>query len=74
MGVVKTLIGLGIGVLGFGFYWMLQDNIIDTYLSKYVISHAYNDLSFLMWDGMPVIVILVGVFCLVLAGIKVVRN
>jgi len=69
MGFVKALVGFGIGIIGFGFYWMLQEDIINRYLAKYILQNEYYELSDLFWHGMPIICVLVGVLALVTAGI-----
>ena len=69
MGFIKALVGFGVGIIGFGFYWMLQNDIIDRYIAKYIIQNEYYILSDLIWDAMPVICILTGVLALVMAGL-----
>jgi hypothetical protein len=69
MGAVRALLGFGIGILGFGFYWQLQNDILQRYLLGYVIQNEYYDLSNLFWNGMPIVCILVGIAALIMAGV-----
>ena len=70
MGFVKALVGFGVGIIGFGFYWMLFNDVLNNFFAKYVLQNEYYELSNLFWQGMPIVCMLVGVLALVLAGLS----
>ena len=65
--MVKPLIGFGVGLLAFGFYWKLYEDTITGFFISYVrdTGDKYYLLSDLVWDALPYFVILVGVVCLI---------
>jgi len=69
MGLVAPLIGLGIGFIGFGFFYSLIDDILARHLQFMILGSVYYDLCALIWDALPFIALIVGVLCLVSAGI-----
>lgn len=70
MGAVKTLVIFGVGLVGFGFYWRLQNDFISNLISKYIISRSneYFITSDLFWNALPFIFMFLGVFMLIIAG------
>ena len=69
MGLVKPLLGLGVGLIGFGFYWALFEDFINRYIAKYILHNEYYTFSDTMWHGLPIICVLVGIASLILAGV-----
>ena len=70
MGAVKSLVAFGVGLIGAGFFWRLFNDILMDKLTGYIITR--NDYYFIandfMWNALPVLVFLLGVFCLIFAG------
>jgi hypothetical protein len=65
---VIPLIGLGLGLIVIGAFWSLFDGSLS-YFSDYVLRNDYYNLMKLGWDAMPVIVVIIGIFCLIAAGV-----
>lgn len=70
MGRVGSFVAVGIGLIGFGFFYKLEQDIINDSFAKYILSNEYYDMSNWFWEIMPWVVIIVGVFCMVAAGIS----
>jgi len=69
MGAIGPLIGFGVGFIGFGFFYALFEDILSRHLQFMILSNVYYDASALIWDALPFISIIIGVLCLVGAGI-----
>ena len=69
MGFIEGLLGLGLGLFGFGFYYKLEDTILDTHFTKYIIPGRFYDGSDLIWQLLPWICIILGAIIIVSAGI-----
>lgn len=70
MSGVKALVGFGVGLIGAGFFWRLFNDIIAERFLGYIVSR--NDYYFMandfLWNALPVLVFILGVFCLIMAG------
>ena len=62
-----VFVSVGLGLLVGGIYWHLWDDS-TVYLNSFIVVGAYYDLIQLFWDMIPVILVLLGVLCLVMAG------
>lgn len=72
MGRISSLFAFGLGFIGAGFYWKLNEDIITNFISSFIrdTSDKYYLLSDLVWDALPFIVILLGIVCLVLGSMS----
>lgn len=68
--MIIPLIAFGVGLVGTGLFWHLMDDVLDTYIAKYVYNTA--DVSYvasdLVWQALPYIILVVGIICLVIGG------
>ena len=62
-----VFVSVGIGLLAGGIYWHLWDDASE-YLDKFIVAGAYYDMVQLIWDMIPVIMVVLGVICLIMAG------
>ena len=62
-----VFVSVGLGLLVGGLYWHLWDDSSE-YLNSFVVAGAYSDMVQLIWDMIPVILVILGVLCLVMAG------
>ena len=69
MSKVLPLIGIGLGLITIGGFFSLFDGSLS-YFRDYVLRNDYYNLMKLGWDAMPVIALIVGIFCLVAAGVS----
>jgi len=69
MGLVGGLIAFGIAIMGFGFFWKLFDDIIDTYIVQYVLGGNYYILSDAIWNWLPWILVIFGIISLISGAI-----
>jgi hypothetical protein len=67
--LVISLLAFGLGLLGFGFYYKLFEDITTIYFQKYIINNLYFQMSDLVWDMLPYLVIIIGILCLIGAGL-----
>ena len=72
MGSVVLLFGFGIGFIFGGAVWKLFDDIINSYISRYVFNATdpYYVASDLIWDVLPFIIIGIGVICLIIGALS----
>ena len=69
MNRIIPLIGFGLGLITVGGFWTLYNDSLS-YFDFLVINDAYYQLMALGWKVMPTIFILVGIFCLIAAGVS----
>lgn len=69
MVLVAVLISIGVGLVGAGIWYRLFDDAINTYFQGYILDSPYYQLADLVWDSIPYLLIIIGVLCLVLAGV-----
>jgi hypothetical protein len=74
--MVKALIGFGIGLIGFGFYWKLYEDVITDFFLGYVrdFTDKYYLASDLIWKALPFFIVFLGVVCLIFGGKSAVDN
>lgn len=67
----SMLFGFGVGLIGGGLWWHLIEDIILTYIAKYVYNSndPYYLASDLIWHSIPFILMFVGIICLILGGL-----
>lgn len=68
MGRVGALAALGIGFVGFGFFYRIFTDVVNTKIAKYILSNEYYNMSSWFWDILPWVVVIIGVICLIGAG------
>lgn len=69
MSKVIPLIGFGVTLIGAGFFYHLFDDVIINYIAPYMLTDIYQTGRNFLWDLIPWLVILIGIFCLIAAGI-----
>ena len=69
MGLVRPLFGFGIGLVAAGLFWRLFDDVITTYLSRYIVVNKYYLLADLEWHMIPVVILLTGIICLIASAV-----
>ena len=69
MSKVTALIAFGVGFIGAGFFYRLFDDVINSYIAPYIRPSIYNTGEAFLWDLIPWMIILLGVFCLIAAGV-----
>jgi len=62
-----VFVSVGLGLIAGGIYWHVWDET-TYYLDNFVVAGAYSELIQLFWDMIPVIMLLLGVLCLIMAG------
>jgi len=67
---IAALAGFGMGLIGFGFFYELFDQVYIRYITPYVRPSVYNTGEAFLWDILPWMAILLGIFCLMVAGIS----
>lgn len=70
MNLVAPLIGFGLLFLAGGFFWKLIDDVIDLHFLDFIQYNKYYTFSQLEWDMIPWILMIMGVLCLIGAGIS----
>ena len=72
MGVASILLGVGVGLFSGGAFWKLGEDIWTRHIAKYVFDHSdpYYLGSDLVWNAIPYVLIVCGIFCLVMAGLQ----
>lgn len=70
MSKAVPLIALGIGLTIVGAYWSLYNDCLS-YFDRFVIEGDFNDLFTLGWHAIPIIFLLVGIMCMIAAGVSV---
>ena len=69
MGLVSALIGFGVAIIGFGLFFSLIDDIIASEFQWMILNNKYYVLCDLIWHSLPFIAIILGVLCLIGAGV-----
>ena len=69
MGLVAPLLGFGIGLMAFGFYWKLFEDIINAYFQPFIIVSDSYYLCDLIWHILPWLTMFIAVLCLISAGL-----
>lgn len=69
MGLVGPLFALGIGLIGFGFYFQFFEEIIEEHFGFMILDTKYYALCDLIWHSLPFLAVIIGVFCLIAAGV-----
>jgi len=69
MGLVSALIGFGIAIIGFGLFFSLIDDILASEFQWMILNNKYYVLCDLIWHSLPFITIILGVLCLIGAGV-----
>ena len=64
---IRPLTGFGIGMLAGGLCWMLYNDAITRFFSKYVFDSTSSSYlaSDLVWNAIRYIIIILGVICVV---------
>ena len=62
-----VFVSVGLGLIAGGIYWHLWDDSTE-YLDNLIVAGAYSDMVQLIWDMIPVIMLLIGILCLIMAG------
>ena len=65
---VAPLILFGFTIIGFGGFFYLYDGALS-YFNSILIDDMYYKLIHLGWRAMPVICLVVGIMCLIAAGV-----
>ena len=68
MGKLGPILCLGFGILVGGLYYHLWTDSI-TFIDQFIIKDQYYNLIRFIWDAIPVIIFLVGIFWLIREGI-----
>ena len=63
-----VLVSVGLGLIVGGLYFHLWDDAANEYLDDYMRDNPRNDSVQLLWDIIPVVLLLVGVICLIMGG------
>ena len=74
MNKLAPLFGFGIGLLGFGLFWKLFDDVLVAYILPYAIRDRFFLYSDLVWHSLPFIVMLGGVVLLIASGVISARS
>ena len=69
MSAIAGLVGFGAGIIGFGLFWKLLEDVFTTHIQQFVLENFYYQASDLIWEMLPWICVLTGVVSLVLAGV-----
>lgn len=70
MNRIAAFASLGIGLVGFGFFYQLFDQIIIRYISIYVRPSVYNTGEVFLWEILPWFAIIIGAIFIVAAGMS----
>ena len=68
MGKVIPLIAFGLTIFVGGLYWAVW-NGSRTYLDNFVIVDEYYELMYFGWRMIPAVMLIVGLMCLIAAGV-----
>jgi len=66
---ILALISFGVTLIGFGAFWSVFDGVREYFDSFLIPGDPYYTLMYFGFRAMPVIVILIGIMCLIAAGI-----
>lgn len=69
MNKVMPLVALGLGLIVVGAFWSLYNDSLS-YFDNFIIDDEFNTLFELAWDSIPIIFLLIGVMCLIAAGVS----
>lgn len=69
MNKAAPLIALGLGLITVGAFWSLYNDSLS-YFDSFIIENEFTTLFELGWDSIPIIFLLVGIMCLIAAGIS----
>ena len=69
MGLVGPLFGFGFGIIAFGFFFQLFEEIIEGYFGWMILNNEYYELADLIWHSLPFLAVIIGVFCIIAAGV-----
>jgi len=70
---IIPLIVFGVTLVVGGLYWTLWDGARD-FLNNILIEDSYYTLIFFVWRMIPAIIIMIGIMCLIAAGISKARE
>lgn len=72
MSAVIVILSVGVGLIAGGFFYHLLDDIITDFFLAYVYNTGdpYYLGSALLWDAWPFAMIIMGLVCFILAGVK----
>lgn len=73
MSKIVPLIAFGFGLIGVGAFWSLYNDCLS-YFDFLVINDVYYELMAQGWKVMPIIFVLVGIMCLISAGVSATRT
>ena len=74
MSKLLPLLALGFGLITFGGFWYLFDGVRSYFESFLITGDVYCELQYLGFRAMPVIVVVIGIFCLIAAGVMATRD
>lgn len=74
MSKILPLFALGFGLITFGGFWYLFDGLRSYFDSFLISGDVYYELIYLGFRAMPVIVVVMGIFCLIAAGVRTTRE
>ena len=69
---IKALVGFGIGFVIAGLIYSFLEDVFTRYILQYVVNtnDPYYRAEALGWDAIPYVLLLVGIVCLVVAGLS----
>jgi len=70
---VIPLIAFGLTIVVGGLYWALWDGS-RSFIDQFVVNDVYYQLMIWVWGAIPAILIIVGILCLIAAGVSVSGN
>ena len=62
-----VLVSVGLGLIVGGLYFHVWDDATE-YLDDFMRDNSRNDAVQLLWDIIPVVLLLVGIICLIMGG------
>ena len=69
MNKVMPLVALGLGLIVVGAFWSLYNDSL-TYFDDFIIEDEFTVLFRLGWKVIPIIFLLIGIMCLIAAGVS----
>jgi len=66
---VVPLVVFGITLFVGGLYWAVWDGS-RSFIDFLVINDVYYELAFFIWRMLPVVMLIIGILCLILAGVS----
>ena len=73
MNRIIPLIGFGLGLITVGGFWSLYNDTLS-YFDFLVMNDPYYEFMALIWKVMPLIFILIGIMCLIGAGVSATKT